>query len=80
MRTYQTHVRTHGTIKNTTESQTELYRGADLPGKIVFLMLGDERGHGVMERRAKANLQSLTTALASYEERIVRIAVGSTHN
>jgi transposase len=65
---------------HTTEAQSKLYCGADLHGNNVFLTLCDEHGRRVLERRVKADLPSVTTALAPYKERVERVAVESTYN
>jgi hypothetical protein len=47
----------------TTEAQNGLYGGADLHGHNVFLTWCDEQGQRVMQRRVKANLKAVNTAL-----------------
>ena len=64
----------------TTEAQGKLYCGSDLHGNNVFLSVCDEDGKRVMERRVKADLESVNQALEGYWERIQTIAVESTFN
>lgn len=64
----------------TTEAQNELYCGADLHGNNVFLTLCNGQGQRVLERRVKANLDAVNTALEPYGERVCRLAVESTYN
>ena len=64
----------------TTEAQEKLYCGSDLHGNNVFLTLCDEKGQRVMERRVKANLESVNKALEPHKDRIQTIAVESTFN
>ena len=64
----------------TTETQNQLYCGSDLHGNNVFLSLCDQQGQRVMERRVKANLESVTKALEPFRDRIQSIAVESTFN
>ncbi len=64
----------------TTEAQETLYCGADLHGNNVFLTLCDRTGNRVLERRVKANLESVNAALDPYWPRIERMAVESTYN
>jgi transposase len=64
----------------TTEAQEALYCGADLHANNVFLTLCDRSGKRVMERRVKANLESVNAALDRYWPRIERVAVESTYN
>ena len=64
----------------TTETQPKLYCGSDLHGNNVFLTLCDEKGQRVMERRVKANLESVNKALKPHWDRIETIAVESTFN
>lgn len=64
----------------TTEAQRGLYCGADLHGNNVFLALCDQDGQRVMERRVKANLAAVNTALGPYWDRIKQVAVESTYN
>lgn len=65
---------------HSTEAQDQLYCGADLHGNNVFLTLCDGQGQRVLERRVKASLESVTSALAPYSKRLARIAVESTYN
>ena len=65
---------------HTTEAHDGLYCGADLHGNNVFLTLCDGQGQRVMERRVKANLVAVNTALDPYWERIQQVAVESTYN
>lgn len=65
---------------HTTEARERLYCGADLHGKNVFLTLCDEQGKRVMERRVKADLLAINSALAPYWERVEQVAVESTYN
>lgn len=64
----------------TTEAQSGLYCGADLHGNNVLLALCDQNGRRVMERRVKANLAAVNTALGPYWDRIKQVAVESTYN
>jgi transposase len=63
-----------------TEAQEKLYCGADLHGNNVFLALCDQQGKRVMERRVKANLEAVNSALAPYWERTQCVGVESTYN
>jgi len=63
-----------------TEAQKELYCGADLHGNNVFLTLCDGEGQRVMQRRVKANLAAVNTALEPYWDRVKQVAVESTYN
>ena len=65
---------------HTTEAQAKLYCGSDLHGNNVFLTLCNEQGERVLERRVKANLAAVNTALNPYGERIEALAVESTYN
>lgn len=64
----------------TTGAENKLYCGADLHANNVFLTLCDSTGKRVMERRVKANLDSVNAALEPYWSRIDRVAVESTFN
>jgi transposase len=69
-----------GKQMQTAEAQNELYCGADLHGNNVFLTLCDGTGQRVMERRVKANLAAVNTALKPYGDRVKQVAVESTYN
>ena len=64
----------------TTGAEERLYCGADLHANNVFLTLCDSTGKRVMERRVKANLNSVNAALEPYWSRIDQVAVESTFN
>jgi len=64
----------------TTEAQEALYCGADLHANNVFLTLCDRTGKRVMQRRIKANLESVKAAPDPYWPRVERVAVESTFN
>jgi hypothetical protein len=66
--------------RQATEAQNGFYCGADLHGNNVFLTLCDDEGKRVMQRRVKANLAAVNTALEPYGDRVKQVAVESTYN
>lgn len=63
-----------------TEAQKRSYCGADQQGNNVFVTLCDGEGKRVMERRVKASLAAVNTALAPHWDRVKQVPVESTYN
>jgi transposase len=59
---------------------TGLYAGADLHGNNVFLAICDQTGKSVYQKRVKANLLAVNSALDPYWDRIIAMGVESTFN